>query len=197
MHNFALTGFENASVMSNNMTVIDQALDSVTHRVWVGASSMDSMNSATFPTYHVGSSGVYGPRWNLPDGVTSEIGFYYPRNNDWIFGVLSLVVHYSASSTSGTIDWKVYITPITNLTVASGTVVNITGETSPTVANAITTKEFNTAAIAATSQVGREHVGVAVTIGRRGATDSNNGDVYIYGVELVYKEKRRMVGAKA
>lgn len=196
MHNLALTGFENPSVMSNNMTVIDKALDSVAHRVWVGASSIDSMNSATFPTYHVGSSGVYGPRWNLPDGVTSEIGFYYPRNRDWIFGVLSLVVHYSASSTSGTIDWKVYITPITNLTVASGTAIT-SSENSPTVANAITTKEFNTAGIAATSEIGKEHVGVAVTIGRRGATDTNNGDVYIYGVELVYKEKRRTVGAKA
>lgn len=195
MHNLALTGFENPSVMSNNMTVIDKALDSVAHRVWVGASSIDSMNSATFPTYHVGSSGVYGPRWNLPDGVTSEIGFYYPRNRDWIFGVLSLVVHYSASSTSGTIDWKVYITPITNLTVASGTGIT-SSENSPTVANAITTKEFNTASIAATSEIGKEHVGVAVTIGRRGATDTNNGDVYIYGVELVYKEKRRTVGDK-
>lgn len=197
MHNFALTGFENPSVMSNNMAVIDQALDSVVHKVWVGASSMDSMNSAKFPTYHVGSSGVYGPRWNMPDGVTSEIGFYYPRNNDWIFGVLSLVVHYSVSSTSGSIDWKLCIAPITNLTVASGTVVNLAGEAAPTVASAITTKEFNTSDIAATSQVGKEHVGVAVTIGRRGATDSNNGDVYIYGVELVYKEKRRTVGAKA
>lgn len=196
MHNFALTGFENSSVMFNNMTVIDQALDSVTHKIWVGATDLEDMTGAKAPTYHAGVAGVYGPRWGIADGEDCIVGFYTPRNRDWMFGVLSMVVHYSASSTSGTIGWSVYITPITNLTVASGTAVNITADP-PTVASAATTKEFNTSEIAALSQVGKEHIGVVVGIGRNGSSDANAGDVFIYGVELVYKEKRRMVGDKA
>lgn len=195
MHNFALTGFENPSVMSNNMTVIDAGLDGVVYRHWCNAASLDDMAETGTPTYHIGNKGVYAPRWTLPDGVVSAVGFYAPRNPCWIFGAFGVVVHYDSSSTSGSIGWRIYVTPIQDLTVAAGSVVSITAD-SPAVANATTTEEFVTAEISSASQIDKQHVGVVVAVGRDGSTDTNNGDVNIYGIELVYREKRRMFGDK-
>lgn len=196
MHNLSLTSLDSESVLSNNMTVIDAALDSVTHRIWVGAPEIDDMNAGGFPLYSIGESGVRGPRWTLPDGDSCEVGAYIPCNRDWIYGVLSVVVHYAASSTSGNIDWFINISPVVDLTAASRSSV-IETIAPPTVADVTTTATFNTASIASGSEVGKQHIGVVVSVGRRGGSDSNSGDVYIYGFELIYKEKRRTFGAKA
>lgn len=195
MHNLSTTSVQVESVASTNITVIDTGLDSVVYRHWCNAASLDDMAETGTPTYHIGNKGVYAPRWTLPNGVVSAVGFYAPRNPCWIFGAFGVVVHYDSSSTSGSIDWRIYVTPIQDLTVAAGPVVSITAD-SPTVANATTTEEFVTSDISSASQIDKQHVGVVVAVGRDGSTDTNNGDVNIYGIELIYREKRRMYGDK-
>ena len=195
MHNLSTTNVQVESVASTNITVIDVGLDSVVYRHWCGAGALDDMAETGTPTYHIGNKGVYAPRWTLPNGVVSAVGFYAPRNPNWMFGAFSLLVHYDSSSTTGSIGWRLYVTPVVNLVTAAGSVVSET-LSSPTVANATTTAEFITADLSSGSQIDKQHVGVVVAVGRDGVTDTNNGDVNVYGIELIYREKRRMVGNK-
>lgn len=129
----------------------------------------------------------------MPSGVC----FYVKRHGEWKDGVLSVIPHYSVDASGGSIVWKVTISKITDLSTASTTSTEIT-RLAPTVANVITTADLSDSLASPTSVIDGRHIGVMVSLGRvcDAAGDTNGGEVKLYGVELVYKESRRVVGGK-
>jgi len=192
MHNFSTTGYAADSVMASNMGIINQGFDNVLYQHWVNASEMDDMQDAATPSYFLGSIGTYPPYWRLQDGKSAAVGFYVPRNKEWRCGSFSLVVHYSVSVGGGDISWKARVTPVTNNAAPSATLVTF-AESAPATASVFASKELISADLSASSQIDASHVGVLVSLGR-GDTDTNTGNVHIYGIELVYREARHVVG---
>lgn len=193
MHNFSTTGYAADSVMASNMGIINQGFDNVVYRHWVNASEMDDMQDASTPSYFLGSVGAYPPYWRLQDGAVTSVGFYVPRSKEWRCGAFGLVVHYSVSVGGGTIVWRTRVTPVTDSAAPSSTLV-LFSENAPATANVFTSKELISADLSDSSQIDGSHVGVLVSVGRRDAGDTNAGAVHIYGVELVYRETRHVVG---
>lgn len=192
MHNFSTTGYAADSVMASNMGIINQGFDNVVYRHWINASEMDDMQDTFSPSYFLGSVGAYPPYWRLRDGFATSVGCYVPRNREWRCGAFGLVVYYSVSVGGGEISWKARITPVTNNAAPSATLVSFT-ENAPSTASVFTSKELISASLSASSQIDASHVGVLVSLGR-GDTDTNTGNVHIYGIELVYREARHVVG---
>ena len=197
MHNFSTTGSQAEPTLSNNMAIIETAYNNEAYHYWVSAPDMEDAGDTASPTYRTGSIATGIPaQWRFADGVTASVGFYVKRHGEWRDGVVSVVPHYSSTATGNAFRWRVSVVPIVNLTSPSVTTVGLTMN-GPTVANAITTVDLSSASLTPTSQITPAHVGVYVTVGRSGgnAADTNTGVLYLYGVDLVYKESRRVVGS--
>jgi hypothetical protein len=197
MHNFSTTGSQAEPTLSNNMAIIETAYNNEAYHYWVGASEMEDAGDTTSPTYRVGDITTGFPhKWRFADAFVCSVGFFVKRHGEWRDGVVSVVPYYSSTSASGAIRWRVSIVPIANLAAPIVTTVGIT-KNSPAVTGAITSVDLSDATISLTSQVNTAHIGVYVTIGRSGthADDTNTGVMDLYGVDLVYKESRRVVGS--
>ena len=129
--------------------------------------------------------------------MPSSVCFYVKRHGEWRDGVLSVVPHYSVDTIGGDIAWQMSISQITNLTAASPVTTEIV-RAAPVTANVITTVDLGDALVSQTSGIDGRHIGVMISIGRvcDSVSDTNTGQVKIYGADLVYKEARRVVGSK-
>lgn len=198
MHNFSTTSVQTEAVLSNNMSLIETAYNNEAYHYWMSASDMEDAGDTASPTFRTGDINTGLPHhWRFADGVTASVGFYIKRHGEWKDGVLSVVPHYSSTATGNAFRWRVSVVPIANLENPSVAIVGLT-KNGPTVANAITTVDLSDSSISLTSQINTEHIGVYVTVGRSGGNvaDTNTGVLYLYGVDLVYKESRRVVGGK-
>lgn len=198
MHNFSTTGSQAEPVLSNNMGIIETAYNNEAYHHWVNASEMEDAGDAASPTYRTGTmSPVVPAHWRLANGVISSLCFYVKRHGEWKDGVLSVVVHYSSTVAGNDIRWRVSVVPITDLTTPTITTIG-QAKAAPTVVDVITTVDLSSSLLTPTSQINTGHIGAYITVGRtgNGATDTNTGVVYVYGVDLVYKESRRVVGGR-
>ena len=198
MHNFSTTGSQAEPTLSNNMAIIETAYNNEAYHYWVGASDFEDAGDATSPTYRIGDITTGLPtQWRFADGVTASVGFYVKRHGEWRDGVVSLVPHYYSTQAGGNIRWRVTVVPIANLAARTVTAVSQT-KAGPSVANRLTTVDLSSSTLTPTSQITPEHIGVYITVGRAGGhmDDDNAGVVYLFGVDLVYKELHRVVGSK-
>lgn len=197
MHNFSTTGSQAEPTLSNNMSIIETAYNNEAYHYWVNAAGMEDAGDTASPTYRIGDIATGRPaHWRFANAVNSSVSFYVKRHAEWRDGVLSLLATYSTSAVDGDIRWRVTVTPITNLSLVVPTVVGFTSAALASTGS-ITTYEMSSADLAVYSQVNPSHIGVLVTVGRQGggAADTNTGVLYLYGVDLVYKESRRVVGS--
>ena len=198
MHNFSTTSAQTEPVLSNNMAIIETAYNNEAYHYWVGAPGMEDAGDTSSPTYRVGLLATGVPaHWRMDNAVNSSVSFYVRRHGEWRDGVLYTTPHYSTTAVDGDIRWRVTITPIVNSTLSTPSVVGFT-TSPPSATGVITTSNLVSADMSAESAVNPSHIGVLVTIGRQGggAADTNTGVLYLYGVDLVYKESRRVVGSK-
>ena len=197
MHNFSTTNADKEPVLSNNMVIIETAYNNEAYHYWVSASDMEDAGDTVSPTYRIGAitTGV-PPQWRFADAVTASVGFFVKRHGEWRDGVIGVVPHYSSTASGNAFRWRVSVVPIVNLTAPLVTTVGLT-MSGPTVSGSITTVDLSSESLTPTSQITPAHIGVYVTVGRSGgnAADTNTGVMYLYGVDLVYKESRRVVGS--
>jgi len=193
MHNFSTTGYANDSVMASNMGIIETGFNNIVYRHWVGASGLEDMQAGSTPSYFLGLAGTYPAYWRLQNAATTGVGFYVTRSPEWRNGSFSVVVHYAVSVAGDDIQWRVRVTPIVNMAAPSSTVVSSV-QNAPSTTNVFTSVELAVASLSNSSQINASHVGVMVEVGRGGLSDSNTGDAYLYGIELVYKETKHVVG---
>lgn len=198
MHNLNTTNVQSDSVLGTNMQVVDAALDSVAYEVWVNASGLEDAGDAASPTYGVGDLTTGLPaQWRLANGVTSSVCAYVKCNSQWKNGLVGVTPHYSSTVSGGNIVWKVTIVPIKNLTVPTSTSVSLT-KSAPVTASVITTVDLKDNTLSNYASIDPSHIGVLVCVGRVGGdvADTNTGVVYIYGLNIVYRELTRVVGGK-
>lgn len=195
MHNFNMTSSEWDSQTETNMQIIEDSLNDASYRKVWDAGMMSDAGEAAAATFAVGAAGTRPARWVLADAVTSGVCGYCPRHPSWKSGYLSLRVIYAVSAANNQIAWRYAIGPHLNLAAATNTTISET-KAAPASADVLTYTEFHTAELNATSKIDTSHLGVSWRVGRRGATDSNNGDLYIYSVELIYNEGKRVIGVK-
>ncbi len=127
--------------------------------------------------------------------MPSSVCFYVQRHGEWRDGVLSVVPHYSVDVAGGDIAWQLSVSRIAKLTTPSLTTTEIV-RAAPLAADVITTVDLSDALVSPTSGIDKRYVGVMISVGRvcDSEFDTNDGEVKLYGVELVYKESRRVVG---
>lgn len=198
MHNLNTTNVQSDSVLGTNMQVVDAALDSVAYEVWVNASGLEDAGDTASPTYRTGDLTTGRPaQWRLANGVTSGVSAYVKRNSQWKHGLVSVTPHYSSTVSGNSIVWKVTIVPIKNLTAPTATSVSLTKD-GPATASVITTVDLKDSTMSKYVAIDPSHIGVLVCVGRVGgdAADTNTGVVYLYGLNIVYRELTRVVGGK-
>lgn len=195
MHNFSTTGASAEPVLSNNMSIINTAYDNEAYHHWVPASSLEDSGDTGIPTYHIGdmTSGT-PPYWELVSGASTSVGFYVKRHGEWKDGVLSVTPHYSCSGTNGNVVWNVSMALVENLTTPVPYSL-VLSKLAPTVANEITTVDLRDPSLSPVSVINTKHIGVMVSLGLS-VTVESAGDVKLYGLDLVYRESRRVVGGK-
>lgn len=195
MHNFNLSSPEWDSQTATNMQILEEHINHASYRRCWDAGMMSDAGEDASPTFAIGVAGTRPSRWVLADAVTSGVCGYCPRHPSWKSGYLSLKVVYAVSSANNEIAWRYAIGPHTDLAAATNSLVTETKK-APASADVLTSVEFRTAELNAYSKINTSHIGVSWRVGRRGGVDSNNGDLYIYSVELIYNEGKRVIGVK-
>lgn len=151
--------------------------------------------AATFSKFSAASS-TTPVSWVLIDGVTSGVGCYIRRHGDWLDGSFDLKVHWSTDANGGNVVFSATIEPTTEqVAFPTATACDFTVVVGTQLLPKLST--LMSASLRQESLIGRQHMGVYMRLNRVGgdAADTNTGDVSIYGIELVYNERKRVVGS--
>jgi hypothetical protein len=194
MHNFNLTSIPTPQQSVTNLSILEESCNNNSYSHWVGASVLHDNGSGTFATY-VAATSTTPEHWKLVNAATSGVGFYVRRHSDWEYGSFDLNVHWSTDVGLNNVVMSVTATPF-----ISGSTVPAVTDCPFTVAagirNAIVVTKLSSAALRQSSLIDRSKCGIYVRLSRVGAdgSDTNTGDVSIYGIELVYNEAKRVIG---
>lgn len=198
MHNFNTTNVQSESALSTNMQIIDTALDNEIYHYWACAAMLEDCGDTASPTYRTGDFTIGIPsHWRFADGVSSGVCIYVRRHPEWRNGVLGVVAHYSTTAIDGDVRWRATITPIKDNTTPTATTIGL-AKSPPLSTGKITTVELKDSTMSESALIDPSHIGILVSVGRNGgaASDTNTGVVWLYGIDIIYRETKRVVGSK-
>lgn len=195
MHNYIDSGALTASQNASNISVIHEGAEHDFYSHFFSATDLDDGAYATAATLTgpAAQSDVW--HWVLANAVRSGVQGYVRRHLEWKNGFFKIVIYYNSTATGGDIVWRYGVSPH-----VPGTAFAITHNQEAVAAPASTSgvymQEFNNATLSGSSGVNHSNPSVMVTVSRVGndASDTNTGDVNLYGIELIYREARSRVG---
>lgn len=194
MHNLVLAGNPTDAQHISNIEVMSRCIDHEIYTYHFNADMLSEGGLAAAATYSAGAS-TEPSRWALVNASTSGVKGFVRRHHEWRDGFFSVNLFWRNTVASGNVALSVCVDPI----VASESfALSASSFTMPisSVTAGMKMTELTSASLAAASRVNANNLGVLVSVSRVGgdAADTNTGSLYIYGVEIVYHEARRMVG---
>lgn len=194
MHNY-VNGRPTESQRGSNEGVIHDALENEVYTVFFSAMELEDGMWGFSPVYTLPSSDDAPTCWVISDSQLRGVHGVSRRHKEWRDGFFKIRIHYSVSDDTGNVYWRYGVGRYSPGEDMSVTYIQ-EAVSVPSSTKGIWVHEFNNADLALASEVNDLHNTVMVSVGRNGADalDTNAGDVSLFGVELVYVEKRRMVG---
>lgn len=199
MHNLIVGGSTPKSIKDTNDRIVESALTYDVNSHWISANELElASGKATYTAATISSPGY----WTVFEGSAGYVSGYVRRHQEWRDGTIGANLHWSSNIVSDgqdTCAWRMAIGKAALKPVDVGFPTptkwewDITFDTN----NSLIVTPLRSSSLNGETWITTKHGGLWVLIGKEAAdaADTCTADRKIYGIEVVYYQRRNQAGS--